>query len=311
TDRSLKICNFFAQKDHRIRVIHQENMGLSRTRNKGMKLATGSYIAFLDSDDYVEPSMIETLLEASLINQADICECGMYVHKVNGSIITIDSKRKDQFVIQETSDLIYAYTHGNIKITPWNKLYKLSEISDFLFDPNCIREEADYTLRLCLAHKRFVVINDFLYHYIERQSTSLTRKKISDKIFTLQNWGENMRNQIKLLGNDYQVNADIVLYNSLAHILKHFMRDYKKKLILSNEFQQEIHLVVNRLLELLISVNDISVFRDFDNVMQIMEDLIMMGILKQECLIYWEQFLNKVQFKKVDFSRSHSKGRED
>lgn len=86
TDQSLNICNSFAEKDSRIHVVHQENKGLSNARNKGMELATGSYISFFDSDDYVEPNMIETMLKVSLFHNADVCECSFDELRVDGSV---------------------------------------------------------------------------------------------------------------------------------------------------------------------------------------------------------------------------------
>lgn len=74
TDESLQMCNLLAEKDKRIKVVHQENHGLAETRNKGMELATGEYICFFDSDDYVDNSMLETLLKAIKKTNADVCE---------------------------------------------------------------------------------------------------------------------------------------------------------------------------------------------------------------------------------------------
>lgn len=305
TDQSLNICNSFADKDYRIRVVHQENKGLSNARNKGMELATGSYISFFDSDDYVEPNMIETMLKVSLSHNADVCECSFDVLRVDGSVREFSSHQDDQIVIQDLYGLIDAYVKGVVKIIVWNKLYKLSEIKQFLFDENCIREEADYILRLCLAEKRFVVIDDSLYHYVKRQTTSLTGKKISSKLFSLKSWGEQMSGHIMTLGNEYHKNANIILYNSLAHILKHFIRDYKKNILAPNEFQQEIHLVVDQLLELFINVDDIQEFRDIENVLTIINDLMIVGVLKKELLGNWECFLNVSQ----NFSKKYVIGK--
>lgn len=308
TDQSLRVCNSFAQKDLRIRVVHQDNMGLSKTRNRGIKLATGSYITFFDSDDYIDPFMIETMLQTILLYQADICECGMYVYKVDGTKCSYASQEKNPIFINDLYHLIDAYTHGGIMIPVWNKLYKRSEIKDMLFDPSCVREEADYTLRLCLAEKKIVVISNPFYHYVKRESTSLTGQKISSKLFTLKNWGEDMRKQIMMLGSEYQRNADIVLYNSLVHVLKHFMRDYKKSLLSPNELQLEIHSVVNRLFELLLNTQDPMEFRDFDSVVKIIEELIVAGILKEELLGYFEPFWGMISLKDSNYGRKIVRG---
>ena len=182
TDQSLNICNSFAEKDSRIRVAHQENKGLSNARNKGMELATGSYISFFDSDDYVEPNMIETMLKVSLSYNAYVCECSFDVLRVDGSVREFSSHRDDQIVIQDLYGLIDAYVKGIIKVIVWNKLYKLSEIKQFLFDENFLHEEVDHTLRLCLAEKRFVVIDDSFIPLYKKTNNIYNRKKDIFKI---------------------------------------------------------------------------------------------------------------------------------
>ena len=76
TDRSPAICDGRKERDPRITVVHQPNGGLSRARNAGLKLATGEFIGFVDSDDWIEPDMVETLLTALQETDADIAVGG-------------------------------------------------------------------------------------------------------------------------------------------------------------------------------------------------------------------------------------------
>ena len=75
TDSSLKICQEYAKKDHRIKVFHQENKGVSVVRNFGLSVAKGEYISFLDSDDYMEPNMLQTLYQNLIDTESDISVC--------------------------------------------------------------------------------------------------------------------------------------------------------------------------------------------------------------------------------------------
>lgn len=74
-DASAGKCDAWNEKDQRIRVIHQENRGLSEARNTGIDAATGEYLAFVDSDDYVEPEYIESMLSTAQRNNADMVIC--------------------------------------------------------------------------------------------------------------------------------------------------------------------------------------------------------------------------------------------
>ena len=75
TDKSSIICDAYAQKDHRVVVIHQKNAGVSVARNTGIDAATGRYIGFVDSDDWIEPDMFEKLLGEAIQTEADIVMC--------------------------------------------------------------------------------------------------------------------------------------------------------------------------------------------------------------------------------------------
>ena len=83
TDDSPMICDEYAKKDDRIKVIHKKNGGLSDARNAGLEIASGDYIMFLDSDDYIENNMVESLLKVAIENQSDIVLCGFYADFVD------------------------------------------------------------------------------------------------------------------------------------------------------------------------------------------------------------------------------------
>ena len=89
-DRSGEICDEWKMKDKRIRVIHKENGGLSDARNKGLDVATGDYVAFIDSDDWIDPDMFQLLYDATQKYQADIAECSwrcIYSDRIEESIL--------------------------------------------------------------------------------------------------------------------------------------------------------------------------------------------------------------------------------
>lgn len=79
-DNCGKICDEYAEKDNRIVVIHQENAGVSAARNAGLDIATGTYIGFVDSDDWIEPDMYEVLINTAKCKNADVAVCGFNVY---------------------------------------------------------------------------------------------------------------------------------------------------------------------------------------------------------------------------------------
>ena len=83
TDSSYKICNEWAKKDERIKVLHNKNEGVSKARNVGIDASTGDFIAFVDSDDYIEETMFEKLLDKQKTNNSDIVFCR--VNQINNN----------------------------------------------------------------------------------------------------------------------------------------------------------------------------------------------------------------------------------
>ena len=82
-DKCPEICNEWAKKDDRIKVIHKENGGLSSARNAALEIAQGDYITFVDSDDWIENDMIQSMLTCAAKNDADIVCCGFYFDNVD------------------------------------------------------------------------------------------------------------------------------------------------------------------------------------------------------------------------------------
>ena len=89
TDGSAEICDTYAQKDNRIRVVHKANGGVASARNKAMEMAGGEYLAFADSDDWVEPDWLERLYTTAREQEADIVVCDFYERALYDTKMTI------------------------------------------------------------------------------------------------------------------------------------------------------------------------------------------------------------------------------
>ena len=172
TDSCLQICEEYAKCDNRIKLINKKNSGLGMARNTGIDNANGEYICFFDSDDYVDNSMLETLLKAIKKTNADVCESSFYIHMKNGDVKDVSCEQKGVKFVEGKLNLINSYSDATILIPAWDKLYKLSSIKDIKFDKNCFKEDSDYIFRLCMAEKTFALVPIPFYHYVKRKSAS-------------------------------------------------------------------------------------------------------------------------------------------
>lgn len=179
TDNSGAICDEYAQKDSRIKVIHKQNGGLSSARNAGLDNATGKYVGFIDSDDFIELDMYEKLLNTLQVTQTDVCMCGCKIVSEQGAILfknnlpikiyKIDDILKDVILPLETS--------------AWNKLYKREIIGNARFPEGKIHgEDLIFTLEYLTSEMTFSAIEDYSYYYVKHPS-SITTSKFSIKSF--------------------------------------------------------------------------------------------------------------------------------
>ena len=159
------ICDEYAAKDSRIEVIHQENRGLSGARNAGLALAKGEYIAFLDSDDYVDETMYEKLLQVLLENDADIAECGYRWVKPDVTYDRENTGKVDIYTNLEALEMLYFgdQMFGGISIVVWNKLYRAELFDDLCFAQGLNNEDVDFTPRALYKARRIAKLNENLY----------------------------------------------------------------------------------------------------------------------------------------------------
>ena len=183
TDNSGKICDEYALKDSRIRVFHQSNAGAASAKNVGLDHATGDYIAFIDSDDYVELNWIETLVSAAEKHQADIVEYDF--DKIFTGRSELVNHYPDRHKLFSSEEYLAQYLFNWTCSLFWNKLFKTSLIGDIRFrkERRCIDDEF-FTYKVISNAEKIVRINDVLYHYRQRASSAVSslknRRQITD-----------------------------------------------------------------------------------------------------------------------------------
>ena len=181
TDESVAICDSYANRDKRVQVIHKENGGASSARNEGLSFAHGSYIAFIDSDDYVSPSMAEKLLDAISKTDSDLAMCNFAYTDELGNITESfsDDTKAGEYRTEELLRKVAAgWTFG---ILVWNKLFK-KELFDggLLFLEGRIAEDEMIAHRLLARVRKAVIIPDVLCFYRHRTG-SVTNSAFNEK----------------------------------------------------------------------------------------------------------------------------------
>ena len=127
-DGSGELCDNWAGIDNRIKVIHQQNQGVSIARNKGIKIAQGKYIVFIDSDDWVEENYLEALMESN----ADYVISGIYIHNNNSRTEKIIPNSEITFILNSSAkNYIAQLFKRQLLFGPISKRYKLSIVKDY------------------------------------------------------------------------------------------------------------------------------------------------------------------------------------
>lgn len=175
-DQSGRMAEQFAAEDARIRVIHQENGGLSSARNAGIKAARGRYIGFVDGDDYVTETMFERLYEEAEKNRLDIAGCGYYKETPSKERTYMPPSIPPGrvFTAAEMTDLlIRAHEHRFIWYV-WRYIYRREALQGLLFHEDIrFAEDSPFNLAAFRHAARVKVIDEGLYIYREN-SKSLT-----------------------------------------------------------------------------------------------------------------------------------------
>lgn len=181
TDSSLKICNEYASRDKRIQIIHQENHGLSYSRNKGIEIASSEYISFIDADDIIAPDFCEHLLHLLISNDADIAECKFI--KINESDLpnyTFPISSDSAFLVLNSIESLNRIHNDNLDIcvnsvVVWNKLYKIKLFDDIRYPVGKIHEDEYTTYKLFYKAQKIISSNKQLYGYVQRKSSIMNK----------------------------------------------------------------------------------------------------------------------------------------
>ncbi|MBQ3502131.1 MAG: glycosyltransferase [Clostridia bacterium] len=176
-DNCPKMCDDWAKKDDRIKVIHKENGGLSDARNAGLDVATGEYISFIDSDDFIHETMIEKLLNSAIENDSDIVKCMLSNIDENGNIEDMVELNLDKV---DSKNIFYYYTVDDgykqdnkiytqyVSNSVCTSLYSSALLKGKRFVKDMFSEDLIFNCDVINEDCKISVVNENLYYYFYR-----------------------------------------------------------------------------------------------------------------------------------------------
>lgn len=258
TDGSGDILDEYAKKDKRIVAIHQNNMGESAARNVGLQVMTGDYFGFMDCDDWIEPDMYGTLIEALEKKDADMAAASWIKETEDGSYVMKNRLTPDTEVLNREQLMLCVYRRDDFQgfAYMWDKLYKRELLyykSDKMatFEENiALGGDVIFLGRMLLGVKKAVYVDRAFYHYRQRKSSGCHTEDVSKRmdwlksykilldIFSKEQIKENITIWVKRFLAYHSSNVACLAYEQgLAdelHTCQQIMTEYEQEYISTN-----------------------------------------------------------------------------
>lgn len=214
TDESGKICDVYAKRDCRITVIHQANKGAAAAKNAGLRIASGSYLSFVDSDDYLELDAYEYMVQSLQENEADIVQCSyrdVYKNYAVEHVLEKASMNQIEFLTLFTEDWTCALL--------WDKLYKKSLFDGIYFETGHKIDDEYFTYYGVMNARKIIREDHIVYNYRKRASSVMysptsVRQIITDRIDSLSKRRKNVIEsfpQLRAVYDTHYLNMMIIL----------------------------------------------------------------------------------------------------
>lgn len=224
-DQTSDIYTKFKQEDFRIKVIKQNNSGVSKARNVGLKAVTGDYMCFVDSDDWVEKNYCEELYNILAAENADVSIIEASYEDENGTIVYNKPISKDK-IFDGQQALILLLEDEEIQSHPWGKLFKSSLLKNVRFPEN-LKSFEDYSTLFKIFDKAVKVVKSDkkLYHYVQRDNSlshNLSPETAYHFYLAIMEVFKFWKNSAKV-GNEKRITKNIV--RKLLMVLKRIIRN--------------------------------------------------------------------------------------
>lgn len=192
TDHSATICRSYAQQDARIKYYEKRNGGLSDARNYGLDKATGKYVIFVDSDDFISEDFIMCLYTALIRQNADIAMSNYdKVDEKGETVDTISFPLKQEVISGRDLCRKLLEADGNAFVVAWNKLYKRELFNNIRFEKDKLHEDEYIAYNLLYHVPKIALVHQELYHYLERDNSITTSRMTEKRLFCLLEFQHN------------------------------------------------------------------------------------------------------------------------
>ncbi len=210
-------CDEWGKEDQRIRVLHKKNGGLSDARNRGIDIASGEYIAFVDSDDWIAPTMFEQMYQKISENDADMAICRYKKIFDDGHSEECAPFGKADRVLDTRDALTLLLEDSVITSHVWRKLYKRELITPNLFPVGKYYEDVFIMPELIMKSKKVVCMNEVFYYYRQNNDGILG----SNSVRVNSDYCEALEYNVKMIENAFpelKKKAEYERYNKLEII---------------------------------------------------------------------------------------------
>lgn len=264
TDKSGTICDEYASKDERIRVVHQENKGLSAARNIGTKASIGQYICFVDSDDELDIHYVEVLHDAIVTYDVPLAICSYDTRDVEGQSEKFQFPDKETVTAEKMMFSIMAdeYIHNYVNrkessVTAWTRMYSRELAQRVLFPEGKVYEDMATHIQFVTDAGKIAVVKETLYYYYKNRKGSIvdtiTTQNMKDYLWARQ----TMYNQIVAHNGELSEKAKWIVNEAslsiMINIYKNQGRDGEK--LVEHEY----------LCELKTEIKNSVFYRKYDN----------------------------------------------
>ncbi len=227
TDKSGEMCDAFQQTDSRIKAFHKQNGGLSDARNYGIEHSAGEFISFVDSDDYIDEKMLETLHRLITENDADLAVCSA-MDVFEGKEVT-QVKEIKEFNLNKVESYKYMLRGDGIP-SACNKLYKRQTVGDVRFPVGKLYEDGFFTPQILKKVEKTAVTSKPMYYYFRRADSITTKPFRKGDLDVIEAYDKCVK-QVKELCPEALPYAEFRYRNAYFNVLdKMLMRDDCKEI---------------------------------------------------------------------------------